>query len=312
MEISVVIPVFNSETSLEELYDSITRALRGVDHEVIFVNDGSSDGSWKMIEMLVQDNPNVTGVCFRKNFGQDNAILEGMRHSSGEFVVVMDDDLQQDPEDIPLLYETCKNGDFDVCYGKFSLRYHSRWKRAGSAVNGRIARWFLKKPRNLYLSPFKIITREVVQEIIRYEGPYPYIDGLLLQLTAAVTQTDVRCRPRRKGRSGYSFFRSVSLFLRHSTSFSVIPIRIATLTGFVLSLAGFGLALYYLYEYFFTEHIVEGWTSLIVSLLLLGGLILMTLGLIGEYIGRSFLTINHKPQGSVRKVITKKDRHDTV
>jgi undecaprenyl-phosphate 4-deoxy-4-formamido-L-arabinose transferase len=223
----------------------------------------------------------------------------------------MDDDLQHDPEDILLLYETCKNGDYDVCYGKFSLRYHSFWKRVGSFVNGRIARWLLKKPKALYLSPYKIITKEVVQEIVRYEGPFPYVDGLLLQLTSSITQIDVRCHPRKKGKSTYSFLKSLSLFLRHTTSFSVIPIRIATVTGFIMALAGFGLAIYYLCEYFFGDHSVEGWTSLIVSLLFLGGLILMSLGLIGEYIGRSFLTINKKPQRSVRKII-KPISHDSI
>ena len=148
--------------------------------------------------------------------------------------------------------------------------------------------------------------------MIRYEGPYPYIDGLLLQLTASVTQIEVRCKPRKSGRSAYGFFRSFSLFLRHATSFSVMPLRVATVCGFLIAIAGFGLALYYLYEYFFTDRIVEGWTSLIVSLLLLGGLILLSLGLIGEYIGRSFLTINRKPQRSIRKIITKKNPDDSV
>nr|MDQ3048438.1 glycosyltransferase family 2 protein [Bacteroidota bacterium] len=174
MEISIVIPVYNSEAILAELYTRICSALKEhVSFEIILVDDGSKDGSWKKIKRLAAENPYIKGIQLRKNSGQDNALLAGLRASTGNFCLIMDDDLQHNPADILKLYERCKAG-ADVCYGKFTARKQNSLKIAGSHFNGKMTELLIAKPKDLYLSPFKIINRSTVNEIIRFAGPYPY------------------------------------------------------------------------------------------------------------------------------------------
>jgi len=301
-DISVVIPVYNSSENLDELYKQLKDALQSIAYEIIFVDDCSSDNSWGEICRMAQIDSTITAVGLRKNSGQDNALMAGFSYAEGNYICIMDDDLQHSPYDIPALYEQCRKG-YDVCYAGFSRKEQKLWKNTGSWLNGVFAQFLLKKPKGIYMSPFKMVKRDVIQEVIQYTGPFPYIDGLLLQLTNSLTSVKVQHHKRFKGKGNFNFIRSVSLFLKIMTSFSVIPLRLATITGFVTSFIGFLLAVYYMFEYFLNQHRVEGWASLIISLLIIGGLLLMSMGLIGEYIGRIFITLNGKPQYSVRKVI---------
>ena len=300
IEISIVIPVYNSGKNLFGLERQISEALSNISHEIIFVNDFSKDDSWNIIKSLCNENKSITGITFRKNYGQDNALLAGLRHAKGKYIVIMDDDLQHSPSDIPKLYEKCKEG-FDICFANFRYKKQASWKNFGSWLNGRIANILLRKNRLIYLSPFKIIHHSIV-ESIQFNGPFPYIDGILLELTNNVSAIEITHHSRLIGKSNYNLFRSISVFLKTLTSFSVIPLRIATILGFSFAFIGFGLGLYYLYEYF-THDTVEGWTTLIVTLLIIGGLMLMSIGLVGEYLGRLYLAINNKPQYSIGEVI---------
>jgi undecaprenyl-phosphate 4-deoxy-4-formamido-L-arabinose transferase len=304
-ELSVVVPVFNSEDCLEELHGQIEAALAGFDFEVIFVNDQSRDGSWAKIKSLSEESDKVIGIDLRKNSGQDNAIMAGLRSASGNYSVIIDDDLQHAPSDIPGLYGQCKQG-YDICYGRFRHKKQALWKNFGSFLNGKVAEILLEKPRHIYLSPFQIIKKEVVDEIIKYEGPYPYVQGLLLNVTDNVTQVEIEHRERYRGRGNFSFLRSLAVFLKLATNFSVIPLRLATMIGFATSIAGFLLIPWYLYRFFFGEGVVEGWTTIIVLLLVIGGLILVSLGIIGEYLGRMHLNINGKPQYVIKERVGKK------
>ena len=173
--ISVVVPVFNSADCLPELTRRIHRALQD-NYELILVNDHSSDNSWEVICSLFREYKTVAGVNLRINSGQDNALMAGLQQTRGDFVVIMDDDLQHAPEDIFQLYDQCLGG-YDVCYADFSKKKQAWWKNLGSWFNGKMGEFILNKPRHIYLSPFKIIRKEVVKEIYRYNGPYPYIDG---------------------------------------------------------------------------------------------------------------------------------------
>jgi undecaprenyl-phosphate 4-deoxy-4-formamido-L-arabinose transferase len=308
-ELSIVIPVFNSQENLEELNRRIKDALQGISYELILVNDCSADNSWDIIKSLAQNDKNITAINLRKNFGQDNALMAGLKHSSGNFVVIMDDDLQHSPYDILRLYDKCKEG-YDVCYAEFAEKKQAVWKKLGSSINGVVARILFQKPKGVYLSPFKIIKGEVVKDILQYSGPFPYIEGLLLQVTRHVTSVKTEHHKRLKGKSNYNFIRSCSVFLRTFTSFSVIPLRLATIIGLITSLLGFLAATYYLIEYFTNNYRLEGWTSLIISILVIGGLGLTFMGLIGEYLGRMFLTVNNKPQYSIREVITEEKKNE--
>jgi len=303
MEISVVIPVYNSESCLFELYRQIGYALSDISHEVIMVNDKSKDRSWEKIVDISKNKRNFTGVNLRKNSGQNNAIMAGLRQANGKYIVIMDDDLQQSPYDIKRLYDKVKNEDCDVCFANFLKKEAALWKNIGSWFNGKIAEILISKPRNIYLSPFKIIKNDVIREIIKYDGPYPYIDGLLLSITNNLTQIDLKHSKRFKGSSNYSLMRSITVFMKLATSFSVIPLRAASFIGFITSILGFLLGCYFVVLYFFSSNRVEGWTALVVINLFLGGLLLVFLGIVGEYIGRAYLKLNNKPQYTIKDII---------
>jgi glycosyltransferase involved in cell wall biosynthesis len=306
-EISIVIPVFNSQENLAELNRQIINALQDIAYELILVNDGSVDKSWDVITELTQNDKNIIAINLRKNFGQNNALMAGLKYASGNYVVIMDDDLQHSPYDILRLYDKCREG-YDICYAKFIEKKQVFWKNFGSLLNGVFARILFQKPKGVYMSPFKIINGAVVKDILQYSGPFPYVDGLLLQVTGNVTSVQTDHHKRFKGRSNFTFIRSCCVFLRTLTSFSIIPLRLATIVGVITSLLGFLAAIYYLIEYFAGSHRVEGWTSLIISTFIIGGLMLMFMGIIGEYVGRMFLTLNNTLQYSIREAINKEKK----
>jgi len=298
-QLSVVVPVFNSQDNLEELADRICAELDGkMGFELIFVNDGSSDNSWSVIQGLCAQHPWVVGLSLMRNSGQDNAIMAGLNTAKGDYVVIMDDDLQHNPRDIMRLHEAMLKG-HHVCYANFEFKRQAAWKNFGSWLNGKTAEILIGKPKHIYLSPFQILKREVVDEVIKYKGPYPYVQGLILSLTRNVTQVDAVHHARYKGRSNFTFARSLRVYLHLATSFSVVPLRLALCVGVFFTLTGFLAIPYYIFIHFFGEHRVPGFTTLILVVLLTGGLTLTSLGILGEYVGRMFMTINRKPQYAI-------------
>lgn len=305
IEISIVIPVYNSSSIIEELHKQIAEAL-SVSFEIIFVNDCSKDDSWRKIVSLSKSNKHITGINLRKNSGQDNALLAGLRVAKGNYCVIMDDDLQHNPSDILTLYNECKKG-FDVCYANFTSLKQTAVKNIGSNTNGKMAELLVSKPKGIYLSPFKIINKSTVTEISKFAGPYPYIDGIILTITQNLSQVNVEHQTRFSGKSNYTFSKSASVFMKLFTGFSVLPLRLATITGCIATFVGVILLIKYLYDYFIAKNYIEGWTTVVVLIILFGGLILVTLGIIGEYIGRMYLTLNNKPQYSISEIVKSDD-----
>lgn len=301
--ISIVIPVFNSASILPELMKEITLALEGkITYELILVNDGSTDNSWETIQKLSAEYT-ITGIRLRKNAGQDNALLAGMSMATGAFIVIMDDDLQHDPNDILRLYSEIQKG-FDVCYANFNSKKQSLIKNLGSALNGKMAQSLIGKPAHLYLSPFKIIKASLVKEILQFRGPFPYVDGIILTLTASISQIDCTHHTRHSGKGNYSIGKSTDVFLNLMTGFSVRPLRLLMLAGICSLTAGFALSIVYLMEYFTENKHVDGWTTLALLTLFFGGFTLFGLGLIGEYVARIYLTGNNRPPYSIAEIIT--------
>lgn len=300
MDISIVIPVYNSENSLEQLHQEIEKAMQSINYELILVNDKSKDRSWEKIVSLSKINKRIKGISLKKNVGQDNAILAGLGKAEGEYVVIMDDDLQHMPADIVKIYEKCKDG-FDICYALFPDIKQSLWKKIGSTVNGYIAELILKKPKGLYLSPFKIMSLALTREIVRYKGSFPYIDGIILTLTSNFAQIELTHHKRSKGKSNYNLVRSVSVFLKHITGYSLYPLRVASIIGLVAASLSFLLGIWFIVDYFINETHVEGWLTIVLLLVFFNGLILMCIGMIGEYIGRIYMTVTAKPQYVIDK-----------
>lgn len=295
--VSVVIPVYRSEECLVELVSQIRGAMQDQDFEVVLVDDCSPDKSWEVIKHIARDNPRVLGLALRRNVGQDSAIMAGLRVAAGNQIVVMDDDLQHSPQDILKLQAGI--GDSDICYAKYFVKEQAKWKNLGSWLNGKIAERLLGKPAHIYLSPFKLMSRGLVDEICRYNGAYPYVDGLVMRSTSKISQIEVKHSPRLHGKGNYNLSKSLRISLRHLTGFSIFPLRLAAVAGVWVSIIGFLILVYFLISYYLNANTPEGWTSLAAIVLCLSGFTLISLGVIGEYLGRSYLSISQKPQYSV-------------
>lgn len=308
LALSIVIPVYRSEDCLAALVTAIERELgpTGLTFEVILVNDGSPDRTWMVVESICATNPHCVGVDLRRNFGQDNAIMTGLRLARGDAAAIMDDDLQHHPRDLVALLAKLDEG-YDVVYANFRQQHHALWKRLGSKFNGLFAEWVLDKPRGIYLSPYKVIRKEVVELICDYSGPDPYVDGLLFQVTSRIGQVTVDHHPRLAGASNYNLVRSLKVWARLATAFSVKPLRLVTWSGFFFAFLGGMLSLaVILYRLLYPEAFhsaVAGWASLMVTQLMTAGLRMVFLGILGEYAGRTYMAVSRKPQSAVREVI---------
>lgn len=303
MRLSVVVPVYNSADCLGELVRRLDSELSAHGHgvEIILVDDASTDDSWSIIRGLAASHEFLTGLQLRRNAGQDNAIMAGLRAAGGDVVVVMDDDLQHDPADIPRLCLELEDGGWDVVYARFGSKRQAAWKNAGSWLNDRLAVAVLGKPKDIYMSPFKALRKDVVDEIVKYDGPFSYVDGLIFTVTGNIGQVEAEHHQRHAGRSNYNLVKSIRVWLKLATNFSIVPLRVATIAGGVMSLVAFLLGVFFLVQALFLERAPEGWPSLIVTVLFLGGIQLVGLGAVGEYVGRIYITQNKRPQFTIRE-----------
>lgn len=310
LSVSIVIPVYNSAQILPKLVKEVTEAMCGLgledQYEIILVNDASPDDSWLIICQLAKEFDSIKGICLRRNFGQHNATMAGLNHAKSKCVIIMDDDLQHSPKYIGLMLKQLENG-FDVCYTRYMNRKHEFWKKAGSRFNDWVATFLIDKPRGLYLSSFKALDIGVVNEIIEYDGPYPYIDGLILDVTQSITSIDIEHMARPQGKGNYNLKRSLSLWMKMATSFSVLPLRATMLFGFVLSLFSLILMTVVIVQKILNPETQAGWSSLIATILLIGGVQTFCIGMIGEYLGRAYLKLNRKPQFVIRTQIEYKE-----
>ncbi len=312
VELSIVIPVYRGANTISPLIDKLGEFLQGrYRFEVVLVNDGSPDNSAQVCRRLASALPWVRFVNLSRNFSEHNAVMAGLNHARGEHVVIMDDDFQNPPSEVLKLLDELKQG-YDVVFSYYALKQHAWYRNLGSRFNNLVASILLDKPRELYLSSFKALNRFVVQEIIKYDGPYPYIDGLVLRVTRNYSRVLVEHDSRQEGKSGYTLRKLVSLWLNMFTSFSVLPLRLASCAGFVCSLLGLAFATYLIVAKILNPDEPAGWASVIVSIFIIGGVQLFALGMIGEYLGRLFLKQNGRPQFVVRERLNCPPQHEQV
>jgi len=313
LKLSIVIPVYNSESILPRLVKEIQSEMKyeGLDDkfELILVNDNSPDDSWEKICEQAELYLFVKGISLRRNFGQHNATMAGLNHCSGDVVVIMDDDLQHPPDAIGEIVKAVNQG-YDVCYTRYLNRQHALWKKFGSDFNDWVATKLLGKPRGLYLSSFKAIKRSVVNEIIKYDGPYAYVDGLILDVTRSITSVDIEHQARIEGEGNYNLSNSLSLWLKMATSFSVTPLRFATYAGFSIALLSLLMIVVVLIQKIINPELQAGWASVIATILFIGGVQTLCIGMIGEYLGRAYLRLNGKLQFSVGKSVNMDEAPD--
>jgi glycosyltransferase involved in cell wall biosynthesis len=301
-ELSVVIPVYNGSRTIGAVVDAVHCALSATTFEIVLVNDGSADESETACLALVERYPgSVSFIQLARNFGEHSAVLAGLRRASGRYVAVMDDDGQNPADQLPVLLEHIRTTDLDVVYGRYREKRHSPLRNLGSRFANRIATMVLQKPRDLYLSSFKIMNRFVVDAVTRYQGAFPYIDGLILQTTRRVGQVEVEHREREAGRSGYTLRKLIKLWSNLLLGFSIAPLRLAVIVGLAISvLSVFLLLATIIDKLFITPHVTFGIPTVLCLVTLFAGVQLFVLGLVGEYVGRTFLHVHGQPQVVVR------------
>jgi glycosyltransferase involved in cell wall biosynthesis len=301
--LSFVIPLYYSADTLVPLVKEIEGLTIEGGHELVLVNDGSRDATAGLCRELLRDaRIPMIFVNHARNYGEHNAVLTGYRHARGAYVVNLDDDGQNPPAEAVKLWAHARREGLDAVYGHYGQKEHSAFRNFGSWLTNRLTDWVLDKPKGFYLSSFRCVSAFVAKEVAAHEGPYPYIDGLILQVTQNLGALEVRHAERAAGQSGYTLRRLLRLWLSTFVNFSVMPLRLATLLGLVMAAAGLlGLGVIFYLRY--TDKGPDyGWGSLMGALLVFSGTQLVVLGLIGEYVGRMFLTVNRRPQSVVRSV----------
>jgi undecaprenyl-phosphate 4-deoxy-4-formamido-L-arabinose transferase len=303
VEISFVIPVYNGASTIARVVEEIHECFADLPFEVVLVNDGSEDESERVCGELVRSHPGtVTFLQLARNFGEHGAVLAGLNHARGRFVATLDDDGQNPPSEVRRLHEEIRRTGRDVVYGRYRVKRHGLLRNLGSRFNDRVANVMLGKPRDLYLSSFRVLNRFAVDEIVRYKGAFPYIDGLILRTTRNLGQIDVDHLDR-EGASTYTLRKLSRLWLNMFLNFSIAPLRISALLG--AATAGIGLVLLVaivLDKLYFSPEVTLGIPTVLVLLVFFSGVQLVILGTIGEYLGRLFLDHSRAPQFVVRYV----------
>lgn len=305
MNLSIVIPVYNSEKTIGILIDQLQSILKGkLRFEVILINDCSMDRSLEVLLAKFDKYDNVKVVNLSRNFGEPNAVMAGLHYAQGAYVITMDDDLQNPAEEVLKLIDEAEKG-YDVVYAQYIVKKQSLFRNMGSEVNDLMADTIIKKPRWMKLNSFRIMKSYIVKEVIKYKAPYPYIDGLILRVTGNIGTVTVEHKERKEGRSNYTFRKLVGLWLNGFLNFSIMPLRSFIYAGFLFASAGSLSAIAMVLSNLFFRSSIPVWASLSAVTLIFSGVQLLSIGMIGEYIGRIFLTQNLTPQYVVKDWIFK-------
>lgn len=308
-KISVVIPCYNSENTITIVVEQIKEIMQTrteYSYEIVLVNDGSKDQTWEVIRRLATEDERIKAINFSQNFGQHSAMMAGYRKSAGDIIVGMDDDGENDPREMFLLVDKLKEG-YDCVCAEYEI-HDSVFRGIGTRLNNWMACYLLNKPKELTLTSYYAIRRFVVDQIIKYEHSYPYIAGLLLQTTKNWGTVTLIRRERLSGTSGYSLRKLLSLWINGFTAFSVKPLRIATVFGIFFAALGFIMGIYIVLRKLLIGDVMMGYSSLMACLCFIGGMLMMILGMIGEYVGRIYICINNSPQYVVREEVDLKKK----
>ena len=305
IQLSFVVPVYNGAKTIGAVVSRILDTFSQHAVEVVLVNDGSDDNSEMVCRCLVEKHPErVIFVHLAKNFGEHNAVLAGLAQTRGQAVAVLDDDGQNPPEEVMPMWRTLKEQHHDVVYGRYRRKQHHWFRNMGSRLNDVLATWLLRKPPHIYLSSFKVLDRFVVREVLKYRGPFPYLDGLIFRATGNIGQVDVRHAKRVAGKSGYTLHKLLRLWLNMFLGFSITPLRTAVVIGLLTSaLSALMMVGILVDKLWLNPHVPVGIPSVLAWITFFSGVQLTVLGSVGEYVGRIFLSQNGMPQYVVREVV---------
>lgn len=308
-KISFVIPCYRSEHTLEHVIgeiEAVMQKMGSYSFEIVLVNDFSPDSTLSVIRKSCQEKPYIKGIHFSRNFGQHAALMAGLRHSVGDYIICLDDDGQTPADEAYKLIEKLEEG-YDAVYAKYVHKQHSAFRNLGSKVNEIMTRVMLDKPADLYISSYFAVRKFIAEDMIRYENSYPYVIGLVLRATKNITNVEVNHREREEGNSGYTVKKLLGLWFNGFTAFSVKPLRLATGIGGTAAILGFLYGIYTILKRLVNPDVPLGFSSTMAAIVFFGGMIMLMLGLIGEYIGRIYISLNNSPQYVIKERINLED-----
>lgn len=303
MKLSFVIPCYGSERTIARIVNGIIETVLDKNpYEIICVNDCSPDGVYKVLENLALTNKNIKVINLAKNFGQHNAMMAGYHYVTGDIIITLDDDGQTDPHFCYSLIDAIDENT-DVVYAKYPSKKHSLFRNFGTWITKLMKVWLCEWPKELSSTSYFAAKRFIIDEIIKYENPYTFQPGLIIRTTRKIKNVTVEHHKREYGKSGYTFKKLLNLWVNGFTQFSVKPLRIATFCGGIVATFGFIFALVIIIRKLLNPAITVGYSSIMCALLFIGGVLMLMLGLIGEYIGRIYICMNQPPQFVIRNTI---------
>lgn len=308
MKLSFVIPCYRSEKYIDKtIYEIINkmRERKELQYEIIAVNDGSPDKVFEVLKRLSISIPELSVINLSTNFGQENARMAGLRYSSGDYIICLDDDGQCPMDELWNLLEPLEKG-MDMSIAKYPKKKQSGFKNFGSFINNKMTHWLLKMPKDIEMSNFFAFNRMLCDQITQYLNPYPFITGLVFRNTQSVVNVDMEERERTEGTTGYTFKKLIALWLNGFTNFSVKPLRVADIIGMASAFFGFVFGIVVIIRKILMPDMLAGYASLMAAMFFLGGLNMLLLGLVGEYVGRIFICLNQAPQYVIREIVTNK------
>ncbi len=307
-EISVVIPCYNSNVILRDLNIRLLDTLKTlkVSFEIIYINDCSIDNTLEILKQLLLDDDSITIVDLMYNVGQHKALFCGFEISRGNYIITMDDDLQNMPEDIPKLYFRAKEYDLDAVIGKYKQKKHSFFRNFGSILIRRIRAKVFLTPKNLHGTSFRCMKRNIVDNLLAYKTKLPYVNPLLYRTTKRIANVEVNHSERKSGKSNYNFLKLMFIALDNIFNYSSMPLKYISVTGIMFSITGLMLAIFYLFRYLQGNITIPGWTTVIILLNVYSGIILFSIGIIGEYLLRVLIEVNGYPKHTIRKIYRSK------
>ena len=303
--VSFAIPCYRSAQTIGKVVEEIDITMKNLsayEYEIVLVNDSSPDNTYEVIRELCAQRKDICGIDLARNFGQHAALMAGFGYAHGDVVVCLDDDGQTPAAEVGKLLDKIEEG-YDVVYAKYVHKQHSGFRNFGSKINELMARVMLGKPKELYLSSYFAAKKFVVEEMLRYTNPYPYVIGLVLRTTKSIANVEVTHREREVGTSGYTIGKLFGLWFNGFTAFSIKPLRIATALGCITACGGFAYGIYTIIKKFVNPSVPVGFSAMMAALVFLGGMVMLMLGLIGEYIGRIYISLNNSPQYVIRESI---------
>ena len=301
--LSIIIPVFNSEKSIKNLCEDLIIVLSSIsiDYEIIFINDGSTDNSWSIINILAKNTSNVIAVDLLKNYGQHSAIFCGIGLAKGDYLITMDDDGQNPPSEIRKLYSKIMEG-YDVVFARFTKKQHPLYRRVGTKIVDMLNKKIFEKPIHIELTNFRIFTKEVADRIISHKTYKPYIPGLLLLYSTKIANVETDHNKRIVGFSNYSFINIFQLVGRILFNYSIYPLNFIVIAGFAVSLISFLLGMYYIAQFIYIGVSVPGWTSVVVLLSFTSSIVMLILGVLGQYIVRLLQQVSFSTAFQIRSI----------